>query len=107
MELKIFLFKYSRRCTEKARPRPLSKEGKRSNITGGGMCLFYKVCYAAREIALPAYNTTETLAVYVQGTRHRDIVSPTSRLLVGVSERVCYYKANRRLRCAVDCARRH
>jgi len=29
--------------------------------------LFYKLCYTVRDIALPVYSTTESLAVYVQG----------------------------------------
>ena len=113
-------------CPRKASARISSEEVLK-------FCLFYKVCYAARETALPAYNTTESLAVYVQGTRHRQ---PTGSSSVFLNEfaisLLCVilcifvflcdillpsgvinddddddYKANRRLRCAVDCARRH
>ena len=55
------------RCIEKARPRSTAQKTKCSNINGGSICLFYQLCYSVRDIALPVYSMTESLAVYVQG----------------------------------------
>ena len=53
-------------CIDKARPR-LAARTKSTVINHGGICLFYKSCYAAREIVLPVYSTAEVLVVYIQG----------------------------------------
>ena len=54
------------RCVEKARSRAnTDSDNVRTNY--GGICLFLKECYLVREIALPSYDSTEVLAVFVQG----------------------------------------